>query len=115
MFKWKISFVILLVICFLLMINGNIYSKVEYIGDQYRDPMASVLPKSPKEKPSLDLNIQGIIWGSDDPSAIINGKVMEVGDTVKGAKIIDINKKGILVSFGEENFLVKTGKTKRGK
>lgn len=110
--KLSIVFLIILFI-FLTAVNYG-YSEVKYLGDQYRDPLKSVLPQSPKKRPSLELNVQGIIWGSDTPSAIINGEVMNVGDTIQGAKIVKINKKGIVVSVGEESFLFKTGRQKKG-
>ena len=53
------------------------------------------------------LRVQGIIWGGDKPSAIINDTVVEVGDTVNGVVVKSIQKGGINVAFQGENFNVR--------
>ena len=58
----------------------------------------SVLPEAASEPlPSMD--IQGIIWGSDLPQAIIDGRVVGVGDKIQKAKITAIDKSGITFLF----------------
>jgi len=95
-------------------------NKVDYFGSQYRDPLKSLLPKVPAEitKRTLNLDVQGIIWGGDTPNAIIKSeeesKVLGVGDTISGVKILDISEKGVLILFAGEKFLLKTGKVKKG-
>lgn len=52
------------------------------------------------------LNIQGLIWNTDTPQAIINGKVVKIGDTVEEVKIIDIEKAGLTIVYqGKTIFL----------
>ncbi|RJP28221.1 MAG: hypothetical protein C4533_07030 [Candidatus Omnitrophota bacterium] len=46
-----------------------------------------------------ELKVQGLIWGSELPQAIINNKVVKVGDTISGVEILEINDKGITVLF----------------
>ncbi len=46
-----------------------------------------------------DLKITGLVWNTSRPQAIINDKVVDVGDTVDEAIIVAINKTGIEVSF----------------
>ena len=41
------------------------------------------------------LHVQGIIWGSDRPQAIIDDEVVGVGDQVQGVKITSIHKDGV--------------------
>lgn len=45
------------------------------------------------------LTVRGIIWGSSLPQAIINDKVVKVGDTVDGVTVEGIEKSGVSVSF----------------
>lgn len=45
------------------------------------------------------LTVQGIIWGGRLPQAIINNKVVKVGDLLEGAEIVEINKEGATVLF----------------
>lgn len=80
--------------------------KVEYKADNLRNPFEqpSVLSESEgagssKENPMPKLVVQGIIWGSSFPQAIINNKVVKVGDTLEGVDIIDISKEGVIIMF----------------
>ena len=85
---------------------------VEYNSGKLRDPFRSYLIKEEPEevlpentdlaKPQLDLDklkVQGIIWGVKAPQAIINDKVLTIGDLIEGAEILSIEKKGITLSF----------------
>ena len=49
----------------------------------------------------------GIVWGAENPKAIIDGNVMGIGDTVKEAKIVDISKEGILFDYKSKQYLMK--------
>jgi hypothetical protein len=88
---------------------------VQYESSKMRDPFRSYLIEEvPKEvpaenaelaKPKLDLNklqVQGVIWGVKAPQAIINNKVLKIGDLIEGAEILSIEKKGITLSFNGE-------------
>ncbi|TAM41240.1 hypothetical protein EPN54_02050 [bacterium] len=65
-----------------------------------------------------DLKVQGIIWGGRFPQAIINDKVLTVGDTIGGVKLLSIDKNGITLSSsgGADNSTVsmKTPAFKKG-
>lgn len=68
------------------------------------------VPQAPPQRrppvPPPSLSIQGIVWGGDRPQAIIGGKVVGVGDTVQGVKIVSIRKSGIDVLSGGRKFHV---------
>ena len=94
---------------------------VEYKADKLRDPFRTCLIKEePKEvpqentvlaKPQFDLgklSVQGIIWGVKIPQAIINNRVLTIGDLIEGAEILSIEKKGITLSFNGEIFNLTT-------
>jgi hypothetical protein len=85
---------------------------MEYKSGRFRDPFKTYLIKEePKPvleesvevpKPQFDfskISIQGIVWGVDHPQAIINDRVFTVGDTIEGAQILSIDKKGITLNF----------------
>ncbi|MFH0917612.1 MAG: hypothetical protein V1830_00585 [Candidatus Omnitrophota bacterium] len=85
---------------------------VEYKSGKLRDPFKTyfikeeikeVLPESTDlSRPEFDLNklkVQGIIWGAKIPQAIINDKVLTIGDLIEGAQIVSIEKKGITLSY----------------
>ncbi len=52
------------------------------------------------------LNIQGIVWGGDIPQAIIDGKVVRIGDIVANAHIVDISQKGVDIFFEGRQFSI---------
>ena len=81
---------------------------------QQRDPFESILPKedirlkkaedSAKAKVSAPkLTVEGILWGTDKPQAIINGDVYGVGEVIKGMPQTKIHKieKGSVVIIHE--------------
>jgi len=98
---------------------------VEYKSGALRDPFQSVVTSEEKKvtlegkvdlmQPGSDLGnlkVQGIIWGGRIPQAIINDKVLTVGDTIEGAEILSIDKKGItLRSAGTGDNLTIPGAT----
>lgn len=95
---------------------------IEYSSGDLRDPFSDLfqlaIEKEKKEKegqyiqvslvgtdpekpmPSLEkFKVQGVIWGGKFPQAIINNKILGVGDLLDGAEIVNIEKKGISLSF----------------
>lgn len=94
--------------------------KVEYKAGDFLDPLknrlsiyiASIAPKVKKKKKPIAIkppqfNITGLIWNTDRPQAIIDGNVLSVGDEIKGAKLLSVNKDGINVEYKEFEFFIK--------
>lgn len=76
-------------------------------------PKAIKKPKE-KEKPSQPIllpkfNVIGIVWGEAAPRAIIDNKIYKIGDTVKGAKILEITDKGIHMIYKTKDFWINRG------
>ncbi|MBI4845772.1 MAG: hypothetical protein HY810_04775 [Candidatus Omnitrophica bacterium] len=54
-----------------------------------------------KELP-IDLKVSGILWDNDVPTAIINSKVVKIGDLIYGKTVVDMEKdKVILMDEGQ--------------
>jgi len=67
-----------------------------------RKPIRHIQKPSFKKEPSFPkFNISGIVWNCDRPQAIINGTVVDVGDTLDSLKIkvTGISKDGVEVMF----------------
>ncbi|MCK9595169.1 MAG: hypothetical protein PHH68_01225 [Candidatus Omnitrophica bacterium] len=91
---------------------------VDYSAQDYRDPFDSNLDDIPVKQPEVsvevaqdtaaikppEMNIQGIFWGGSYAQAIIDNKVVKVGDSIKGAKITVISKDGIKILFSGKDF-----------
>ncbi|MEW6101077.1 MAG: hypothetical protein AB1481_02150 [Candidatus Omnitrophota bacterium] len=85
---------------------------VIYDAETLRDPFEQRFVREENEKdgkitiqpsqPLPQLTVQGVIWGSSRPQAIINGNVVNIGDTVDGAHIINIDKQGVTVLYGSQ-------------
>ena len=54
-----------------------------------------------------DLELQGIFWGSLNPQAIINRKIVSVGDKVEDAEVEAITKESVTLSRNGEKFELK--------
>ncbi len=96
---------------------------VEYTASNLRDPMASLLPK-PEEHPPVDVPapvaqqqptpppppkppavaLEGILWTSAGSKALIDGQVYSVGDHIKDATIVSIDRGGVVVDVQGTRF-----------
>ncbi len=91
---------------------------VNYQSQEYRDPFQKYQdeerardggPARTEEDASsiaASMQIQGIIWGGRFPQAIVNNKVVKVGDSVGETRIIEIKKDGITVLINNRNYTI---------
>jgi hypothetical protein len=111
--------------------NEGVISRpvIEYSSGDLRDPFNDLFYlEKEKEKQSVQVpqesipdepmfslenfKVQGVIWGGKFPQAIINNKVLKVGDLIEGAEIVSIEKEGITLNFsGRLANLVVSGNT----
>lgn len=90
--------------------------KVEYRAGVMRDPFVwqikqDLAPSTIQDQRQVEekvpppaLTVSGIIWGGKFPQAIVNNKVVKVGDTLEKAQIISIGKDGVQVLFNNKIF-----------
>ena len=95
-----------------------------YDAESLRDPMKSLLPQptavqatssqgqkviaAPPPAPTPPKGaLQGMVWGTGNPQAIIDGEVYRVGDMMKGAKIVAITPDGVTVETQGTSFVLK--------
>jgi len=84
-------------------------NKIEYKSEDLRDPFEKEQPKGQIETNLLpSLQVQGIVWGGSFPQAIINNKVLRVGDTIEGVRITNITKDSVTVFFGNRQYNLST-------
>jgi hypothetical protein len=48
--------------------------------------------------------VQGVIWGGIMPQAIINNKIVNIGDVIEGAEVIEISKKGVTLLYKKRKY-----------
>ena len=91
--------------------------EVLYTSADLRDPFLSPFEKGesraiqgagPATVPVLsNLKVQGMVWGSQMPQAIINNMVLSVGDVIEGAEIIDVRKDGVYLLFEGRQYIIR--------
>ena len=59
-----------------------------------------------KASPS-DLKLEGISWNKEKPLAVINDKIMRVGESIGSAKLIEIREEEVIFKDGEGEFILK--------
>ena len=52
------------------------------------------------------LLVSAVIWGSEKPQAIINNKIVNIGEMFNGGKIVGIDKQGVHVSYEGKEVLL---------
>jgi hypothetical protein len=90
---------------------------LEYRAYNLRDPFEDLIARKKQEdmekKPETEidtyeqpppLDVQGLVWGGAVHQAIINGKVVKVGDSIEGAEVIEIDKEGVSMLYKKRIF-----------
>jgi hypothetical protein len=75
----------------------NKEAKQEEVGQPLQEIVEAVLP---------DVSVQGLIWGARFPQAIINNKVVKVGDKLDEISVVNIDKDGITLFFKGKEFVL---------
>ena len=78
------------------------------IRDPFLASLDSNILRAPTEnlEPVVNLNLQGILWDKRVASAIINSKVVKIGDLIYGKTVVDIEQdKVILMENGKIHIL----------
>jgi len=68
--------------------------------------MRKVKPVVKTTLPLPKLAIEGMIWNTNMPQAIVNGHVVRIGDTTEGVRIVKIEKQGITIDYNGESVLI---------
>lgn len=74
--------------------------------DPFSPPVISAVEKAGTEI-LAGVRLEGIIWDKKKPMAIINDKVVGIGDSVSGAEIIDIKKNEVIFGVNGQKVTVK--------
>jgi len=87
--------------------------KVEYTAIDKRIPFKSPL-EGRKKKVVVEeeiilptMIVQGMIWNSPRPQAVIDKKIYDVDDIINGAKIKDVAKDGVYLSYMGKEFIIR--------
>ena len=57
-----------------------------------------------------NLKLSGVVWGGEQPQAIINGQIVGVGDVIEKAKVTSITQKGVQIVYQGVKITLTVGK-----
>lgn len=77
-------------------------------GSTIGEPSTMILEEVEPPVKLPNLTVQGMIWDSNVPQAILNNKIFKIGDIIEGAKIITIDQTGVSLVFRKKTFKVKS-------
>ncbi|OGW90507.1 MAG: hypothetical protein A3D28_05445 [Omnitrophica bacterium RIFCSPHIGHO2_02_FULL_63_14] len=89
--------------------------EIPYAGSGLRDPFENLDPLPAQEKAGPAAKgftpvLEGVLWNTEPPRAIISGQIVQVGSRVGTAEVIKIEKHGVtLVYNGKETLLSRKG------
>lgn len=74
-----------------------------------RDPFATVIPAVVKSQAAQvsSITLSGILWEENNPLAIINNKIVKVGDRVAGCNVVEIRQNSVSLNNGTKDFELK--------
>jgi hypothetical protein len=87
-----------------------------YAGSEHRDPMVALATDGgeddgyvppPKKAPERlpDMVLEGIIWDTEKPVALIDGSEYRTGESVKGATIVSIGFNEVTLSYRSKTYV----------
>ncbi len=80
----------------------------EELRRQQQAPQVPLLtPDAPAVRPEELFKLQGVFWGTPRPQALINRKILSVGDEIEGAKVISIKKEGVTLMLNGMEVVLK--------
>ena len=56
--------------------------------------------------PKPEFKISGIVWNSERPQAIIEGRVLEVGDKIEDWSISNIDQRGVEIIYLDYKYIL---------
>jgi|GEM_PF-2504614 len=100
--------------------------EIIYAGRQGRDPLDNsvvvvkaekkeITPPGQEEPPPFPVekfSVSAVIWGTNMPQAIINDKIVGMGEQLEGGKIVGIDKGGIHIDYGGKEVLLQINENK---
>ena len=101
---------LMLVGVFLMAEAGPAAAVVEYTGKGHRDPFGLTDGAARSaEKHISDIRVQGIVWNTNEPRAIINNKMVKIGSKIGTAEVTGIDKEGVRIQESGQEFILRPG------
>lgn len=85
-------------------VKSNQISKAQF--DWRRDPFLLPGGKKKFSETAAPLELTGIIWDKEHPMAIINGRIVTIGDLVAERKVMEIDIAQVVLGQGDKRYLL---------
>ena len=72
---------------------GQNNNQIPNLGNNVSNIVNAVIP----QKPSI--TVTGLVWSDIVQQAVVNSQIVGVGDQINGAKVLQINRDGVRVSY----------------
>jgi hypothetical protein len=92
--------------------NLDEYSDLEWGKDPFYWSRKETVKKETKKTASLGWTLGGILYNDQNPTAVINKKIVRHGDIVNGARVIKIEKKDVTLEKDRVQFTLNIEKDK---
>ena len=92
--------------------GGTLYKRLEAASDKLvlrRDPFSNSPLMAQARSPGDGASLSGIIWDKIKPVAVINGKIVKIGDSVDNSRIINIKQDRVVLNDGVKDYELKLG------
>ncbi len=86
--------------------------KKSHYSDWGRNPF---LEKETLVSKVVPLNLEGIAWDKENPKAVINARIVGVGEDIEGRKVVDIAQDRVIVNDGVKNEELRLSGERNGK
>ena len=83
-----------------------------------KDPFAPITGREGRRSMRDGIELEGIMWDASQPLAVINGVILHEGETIRGKKILRIERDRVILGEDGDQFILRLGemlKTEKGK
>ena len=97
----------------ILALFQNDAEAVEYTGQQFKDPFfyKEDLPENQTAENPSDATgamvVEGLLWNTDTPQAIVNGRIVRSGDKIGEAEVMEISREGVKIRLNGNDCVLK--------
>jgi len=110
---------IIFIICILILVFCSNIIADDFVYDSHgrKDPFSLPILNTGNTadmEAIAGVKLEGIIWDADNPIAVINGKVVVVGNEISGAKVLEINENEVIFDANGQNVKIKLWKKEEG-
>lgn len=109
---FSLGIVIFMLLLSVILSSFNLLNADEFIynshgkKDPFSPPVKGVGAVTDMELLS-GIRLEGIVWDSKNPMAMVNDSIVAIGDEIAGAKVVDITKNEVIIEIDGQRVSLK--------